>query len=299
MDLFKVKHHTIPISSQNRAHLSVPLGSPPTPAQPAHLSVRHENPHFSSWCVGPSKLGPTHHWPSGKFVNVIRPPTAGAQRGYAMWNPPNPTQPLILPLPSRSLLSSAASETVAASAAGASSTTPRPGPPHNSARRPGRVRNPSSISSSRSRISPSHSRSVATLDRCLASRTDASRTRRPSIYHWRAAQHWRQEWQRGADGQRLVWHRGPARHRWPTRRRSTDGRRSGTPPTRRWLLPQDLHHANNTTTDNKFVLLPHAPSMWNSVVHLGFRHGTFMYGSCVNWIWKQLQELLFVCCHMQ
>jgi hypothetical protein len=38
--------------------------------------------------------------------------------------------------------------------------------PH--ARRPGRVRNPSPISPSRSRISPSRSRGVATLDRCLA-----------------------------------------------------------------------------------------------------------------------------------
>jgi hypothetical protein len=52
-------------------------------------------------------------------------------------------------------------------------------------------------------------------------------------------------------------------------RRSTDGRSGGSPPTRRWrrdrrtpttddfkLLPQDLHHTNNTTSDNKFVLLP-------------------------------------------
>jgi hypothetical protein len=125
------------------------------------------------------------------------------------------------------------------------------------------------------------------------------------------------------------------------RRRNTDGHRGGSLPTRRWqcgrstpttdvlkLLPQDLHHAyegwtkeaNNTTSDNKFVLHPpcsidvdpnllctlldfhvnlciHIRHMvirakigwklsgeWNSVVHLGFRHSTFIYGSCVNWI---------------
>jgi hypothetical protein len=79
------------------------------------------------------------------------------------------------------------------------------------------------------------------------------------------------EGQRGTYG----WRGGAA----PTtsERCSTDGRRGGSPPTRRWrrdrrtpttgdlkLQPQDLHHAyegwtkeaNSTTSDNKFVLLP-------------------------------------------
>jgi hypothetical protein len=71
------------------------------------------------------------------------------------------------------------------------------------------------------------------------------------------------EGQRGTDGRR-----GSVA---PTTsgRRSIDDRRGGSPPTRKWrrgrrtpttddlkLLPQDFHHANSTTSDNKFVLLP-------------------------------------------
>jgi hypothetical protein len=123
-------------------------------------------------------------------------------------HPPTHSPPLLSASPL--LPASGTSETLATLAAGASSMTPRPGPPLDGARRPGRVRNPCPICPSRSRISPSRSRGVATLDQCLASRTDASRTRRPSIYHWRAVQHRRQAQRWGADGQRVVRHRGPA-----------------------------------------------------------------------------------------
>jgi hypothetical protein len=215
---------------------------------------------LTQWQVR-QRHSPTHRGRTARVRDVKSPKS----------HPPTHPPPLL-----SALLSSAASETLASSAAGASSTTPRLGPPLDGARRPGRVHIPSPISPSRSRISPSRSHVVATLDRCLASRSDASRTRRPSIYHWCAAEHRWQARRRGADGRRVERHRGPARHRRPTRRRSTDGRRGGSSPTRRWLLPEDLHHANSTT----IVLLPPC----SIDVEFCCARGTFMYGSCVNWI---------------
>jgi hypothetical protein len=272
MDLFKVKYHTI--SSHLKTGptcLSLSIAHPPPLSPPTcQCDVKTHRSVVDVWAQAswdPHVIDPVaSSWTS--FAHLPRAHSAGAGCEIPQIPPTHSFSPSPLGL---------SNWNPSCRRAGASSTTPRRGPPLDGARHPVRVRNPSPISPSRSHISPSHSRGVTTLDRCRVSRTDASRSHRPSIYHWLAAQHWRQARRRGPmaggwcsiDGQRGTDGRRGGAAPTTSGRRSTDGYRDRSPPTRRWrrdwrtpttgdlkLLAQDLHHANNTTSDNKFVLLP-------------------------------------------